>query len=220
MIEAWARPSTVADADGRNLMSPSENKPLGLKDLASEVGKTPRYLHKIFKDRMGVTPKQYAEQLRALSHPATSAVESATRGHRDEILDFADFDFDFNDGPFSDLSQLNLDYPGNLETSATGLQTVEGSPQTLPSMPTTPDDLLVYNMAVEAPKDALCEMADLPALSSIALDGLLSSAILHEPGPNTEAFDWQAGGDLSDWVWEAEWSNEVVEGYHRTATIV
>lgn len=50
-----------------------ETKGLGLKELAEQVGKTPRYLHKIFKDRMGVTPKQYAEQMRELYAGSSTA---------------------------------------------------------------------------------------------------------------------------------------------------
>jgi len=34
---------------------------LKLQDLANSVGFTPRYFHKIFKDKMGVSPKEYAK---------------------------------------------------------------------------------------------------------------------------------------------------------------
>jgi len=34
-----------------------------LKEIAGKVNLTPRYLHKVFKERMGCTPKQYAESL-------------------------------------------------------------------------------------------------------------------------------------------------------------
>ncbi|OCK74328.1 hypothetical protein K432DRAFT_270092, partial [Lepidopterella palustris CBS 459.81] len=33
---------------------------LTLQDLATHVGLTPRYFHKIFKDKTGITPKEYA----------------------------------------------------------------------------------------------------------------------------------------------------------------
>ncbi|KAF2259706.1 hypothetical protein CC78DRAFT_447067, partial [Lojkania enalia] len=36
-------------------------KSFRLQDLAKSVGLTPRYFHKIFKDKTGVTPKEYAK---------------------------------------------------------------------------------------------------------------------------------------------------------------
>lgn len=76
-------------------------KPMGLKTLAERVGKTPRYLHKIFKDRMGVTPKQYAEQMRQLYHPTPTAADNEPPSSSavaaaaiQEPLDFNDFDID------------------------------------------------------------------------------------------------------------------------------
>jgi methylphosphotriester-DNA--protein-cysteine methyltransferase len=58
-------------------------KGLRLKDLADRVGLTPRYFHKIFKDRMGITPKEYAtrkmqEQVEANSLPKLSGDQQTT----------------------------------------------------------------------------------------------------------------------------------------------
>jgi len=39
-----------------------------LKEIAEKVNLTPRYLHKVFKERMGCTPKQYAESLLVNRH--------------------------------------------------------------------------------------------------------------------------------------------------------
>ena len=36
---------------------------LTLAEVAAKVGLTPRYLHKVFKERMGCTPREYAEGL-------------------------------------------------------------------------------------------------------------------------------------------------------------
>ncbi|KAF2132891.1 hypothetical protein P153DRAFT_175882 [Dothidotthia symphoricarpi CBS 119687] len=38
-----------------------DRKAFRLQDLAKQVGLTPRYFHKVFKDRMGMTPKEYAQ---------------------------------------------------------------------------------------------------------------------------------------------------------------
>ncbi|KAF2869506.1 metal binding domain of Ada-domain-containing protein, partial [Massariosphaeria phaeospora] len=40
-------------------MKEDDPKSIKLRDLAKSVGLTPRYFHKIFKDKTGLTPKEY-----------------------------------------------------------------------------------------------------------------------------------------------------------------
>jgi methylphosphotriester-DNA--protein-cysteine methyltransferase len=70
-------------------------KGLRLKDLADKVGLTPRYFHKIFKDKMGVTPNEYAkrkmqEQLEANKVPVLSGEQDQTTP---DSLDINTFNF-------------------------------------------------------------------------------------------------------------------------------
>jgi methylphosphotriester-DNA--protein-cysteine methyltransferase len=75
-------------------------KALRLHDLAKNVGLTPRYFHKIFKDKMGVTPKEWAKtrtlrsscssETLALS---TSPTSSPVEGAENEIADWNSFNF-------------------------------------------------------------------------------------------------------------------------------
>lgn len=49
-----------------------------LQDLATHVGLTPRYFHKIFKDKTGVTPKEYARLNGRESTNIVGIIEDAT----------------------------------------------------------------------------------------------------------------------------------------------
>lgn len=49
-----------------------------LQDLATHVGLTPRYFHKIFKDKTGVTPKEYARLNGKESTKIVGIIEDAT----------------------------------------------------------------------------------------------------------------------------------------------
>lgn len=90
-----------------------------LKEIAEKVNLTPRYLHKVFKERMGCTPKQYAESLlvngrrrvgdhgaRADSTPTQGTSTSSTLGETcsfDEdllatFLDLVDWDQCYDPG--------------------------------------------------------------------------------------------------------------------------
>ncbi|SRR6266480_1489598 len=55
-----------------------------LKEIAEKVNLTPRYLHKVFKERMGCTPKQYTESLlvngRFVGRPAKRPDSTPTQG--------------------------------------------------------------------------------------------------------------------------------------------
>ncbi|KAF2801875.1 uncharacterized protein BDZ99DRAFT_528087 [Mytilinidion resinicola] len=76
---------------------------LGLKELAKAVGLTPRYFHKVFKDRMGVTPAQYVKlkgeemsTIGGLSAPQEEGKEDPQRGPSGGEQELG-FDFDFGD---------------------------------------------------------------------------------------------------------------------------
>lgn len=84
-----------------------------LQDLADKVGLTPRYFHKIFKDRTGVTPKEYAKaktlaQSSQRAAPVSTASEGSVSTPDWETFDFNDLT-DFGAGPdviFTDSSIL------------------------------------------------------------------------------------------------------------------
>lgn len=80
-------------------------KTFKLQDLAKKVGLTPRYFHKIFKDKTGLTPKEYADRKgKKSSSPSTTPVSSTTT---DASVQSWDVDtFDFND--LIDYSNLDL----------------------------------------------------------------------------------------------------------------
>jgi methylphosphotriester-DNA--protein-cysteine methyltransferase len=77
-----------------------DSKALRLHDLAKNVRLTPRYFHKIFKDKMGVTPKEWAKTRAtqpscSSETPAltVSATASPPGGVEDEIADWNSFNF-------------------------------------------------------------------------------------------------------------------------------
>jgi methylphosphotriester-DNA--protein-cysteine methyltransferase len=66
-----------------------------LQDLAKGVGLTPRYFHKVFKERTGLTPKEYA---RAKKQGAGGAREDPFLHQELNVLETLGIDaFDFND---------------------------------------------------------------------------------------------------------------------------
>jgi len=83
-------------------------KALRLQDLAKNVGLTPRYFHKIFKDKMGVTPKEWARaRMSPLSSLTTTPAMTASPA---DVVDHeaAEWDsFDFNN--FSELVDFDTD---------------------------------------------------------------------------------------------------------------
>ena len=83
-------------------------KALRLQDLAKNVGLTPRYFHKIFKDKTGVTPKEWAKA-RAAPQSSSSATTALTASPMDDTdVDTTDWEsFNFND--FSDLVDFDID---------------------------------------------------------------------------------------------------------------
>ncbi|KAF2187616.1 hypothetical protein K469DRAFT_482321, partial [Zopfia rhizophila CBS 207.26] len=71
----------------------SKPKSIKLQDLAKSVGLTPRYFHKIFKDKTGMTPKEYAKS-KAQGLEGAGAIPVSTEGQTMfESLDLESFDF-------------------------------------------------------------------------------------------------------------------------------
>lgn len=80
-----------------------------LQSLAKKVGLTPRYFHKIFKDKTGCTPKEYAKQKQSahsslITTPLSSTTESSVPT------------WDFDTFHFNDL----VDYSADARTISTG----------------------------------------------------------------------------------------------------
>lgn len=73
-----------------------DEKAIRLQDLARNVGLTPRYFHKIFKDKMGVTPKEWAKakatpSSRSSATPASIVSPAETTDN--ETSDWISFNF-------------------------------------------------------------------------------------------------------------------------------
>lgn len=88
-----------------------------LQDLATHVGLTPRYFHKIFKDKMGVTPKEYARLNKKESTNTVAVAEDATfvLNSRDSV--------DVNDDflvqlPIPEFDPSLTDYETSVDTPA------------------------------------------------------------------------------------------------------
>ncbi|USP77074.1 dna repair and transcription factor [Curvularia clavata] len=83
-----------------------------LQNLAKKVGLTPRYFHKIFKDKTGLTPKEYAtkrameNRRAATASVSTTATETSTHSRSWDDLNFNDL-IDF--GSDSNVHLLNTD---------------------------------------------------------------------------------------------------------------
>jgi methylphosphotriester-DNA--protein-cysteine methyltransferase len=86
-----------------------DSKAFRLQDLAKSVGLTPRYFHKIFKDKTGLTPKEWAKaraspQSSSTTSPAMTA-SSTTDGVDVEAAHWESF----NSNDFSDLVDFDID---------------------------------------------------------------------------------------------------------------
>ena len=83
-----------------------------LQDLAKRVGLTPRYFHKIFKDRMGVTPNEYAKSKmhgQQQQQQVQQVHVAAAQGQDFSLHDVPDLGaFDFNDLVDFELSDFGL----------------------------------------------------------------------------------------------------------------
>ncbi|KAF2831314.1 hypothetical protein CC86DRAFT_314573 [Ophiobolus disseminans] len=83
-------------------------KVLRLQDLAKHVGLTPRYFHKIFKDKTGVTPKEWAKT-RAVPQSSSSMTPASTTSSTEDVtVDTFDWDV-FNYGNFNELVDFDMD---------------------------------------------------------------------------------------------------------------
>lgn len=78
-----------------------EAKNLKLHDLAKKVGLTPRYFHKIFKDKTGTTPREYTNIV-AAQHSGTSP----STGSETSPSNVDDFDWDTFD--ISELAEYQF----------------------------------------------------------------------------------------------------------------
>ncbi|KAF2118159.1 metal binding domain of Ada-domain-containing protein [Lophiotrema nucula] len=67
-------------------------KSFKLQDLAKNVGLTPRYFHKIFKDKTGLTPKEYAKAKKQALQPATVNEQADQECTLLDSWDFGEFD--------------------------------------------------------------------------------------------------------------------------------
>ncbi|KAF3046560.1 hypothetical protein E8E12_010861 [Didymella heteroderae] len=69
-----------------------EAKNLKLHDLAKKVGLTPRYFHKIFKDKTGTTPREYTNIVAAQHSSASPTSASESSNSQAENFDWDSFD--------------------------------------------------------------------------------------------------------------------------------
>jgi methylphosphotriester-DNA--protein-cysteine methyltransferase len=75
-------------------MRNDDQKAIRLQDLAKNVGLTPRYLHKIFKDKMGTTPKEWTKARAQRSQSTSNATPSLILSPADiETPDWVPFNF-------------------------------------------------------------------------------------------------------------------------------
>ncbi|KAF1839996.1 uncharacterized protein K460DRAFT_399620 [Cucurbitaria berberidis CBS 394.84] len=68
----------------------NDPKVFRLQDLAKNVGLTPRYFHKIFKDKTGMTPNEYTKA-KTVEHVSPRAAATSTESA--ETTDWETFDF-------------------------------------------------------------------------------------------------------------------------------
>lgn len=98
--KAVAKAMGFIEAAARN----GEAKSLKLYDLAKKVGLTPRYFHKIFKDKTGTTPREYTNIV-AAQHSGSSSISGSEASPSQvesfdwdtfDISELADYHFDSN----------------------------------------------------------------------------------------------------------------------------
>ncbi|KNG44132.1 dna repair and transcription factor [Stemphylium lycopersici] len=82
---------------------------LRLQDLAKKVNLTPRYFHKIFKDKTGLTPKEYAKKAIDRSSLSTTPVSTTTTETSAQSWDWESFDFNGLLDSGYDSAPLNMD---------------------------------------------------------------------------------------------------------------
>jgi methylphosphotriester-DNA--protein-cysteine methyltransferase len=111
-------------------MKADDLKSVRLQDLAKKVNLTPRYFHKIFKDKTGLTPKEYAKKktnegsspsARSLLTTTTEASIQSWDWNTFDFNDLVDFGAESNPALTDDLTmpeqpsarQLSLDFDGS-----------------------------------------------------------------------------------------------------------
>jgi AraC-like DNA-binding protein len=86
-----------------------DSSSLRLQDLAKKVNLTPRYLHKIFKDKTGFSPKEYAKKMTTeRSSPSTMSTSTTTADGGNQSWDWDAFDFNDLVDVGTDSSPLNM----------------------------------------------------------------------------------------------------------------
>jgi methylphosphotriester-DNA--protein-cysteine methyltransferase len=86
---------------------------LRLQDLAKRVNLTPRYFHKIFKDKTGLTPKEYAKRKATeRNSPSTASTSATTADGSNQSWDWNTFDFNNLIDLGTDSSSPNVDFTG------------------------------------------------------------------------------------------------------------
>jgi methylphosphotriester-DNA--protein-cysteine methyltransferase len=120
-----------------------DSKALKLHDLAKKVGLTPRYFHKIFKDKIGLTPREYSNIV-ATQQNSSSATSGSGSSPADvesfdwdtfDISELADFQFDSNaqldDGFMAQAAQMSAAGFGKASKGDTPMQLWDGGPYEL-----------------------------------------------------------------------------------------
>ena len=83
-------------------------KKLKLHDIAKKVGLTPRYFHKIFKDKTGTTPREYTNIVAAQHNNTSPCSGSGTSPLNADSFDWDTFDI-------SELAKYQFDSQHTLE---------------------------------------------------------------------------------------------------------
>jgi methylphosphotriester-DNA--protein-cysteine methyltransferase len=87
------------------------SKVMKLHDLAKRVGLTPRYFHKIFKDKTGVTPREYTNIVAAQQSNSCASSGSGSTPSDVESFDWDSFDIsELADFQFDSNASLDGDY--------------------------------------------------------------------------------------------------------------
>jgi methylphosphotriester-DNA--protein-cysteine methyltransferase len=119
-----------------------EAKNLKLHDLAKKVGLTPRYFHKIFKDKTGTTPREYtnivAAQHNSISSPISASEASPSQAENFDwdsfdISELNSYQFDSNptlgDDFMAQAAQITAAGFGEVSIEEAPMQSWAGSPE-------------------------------------------------------------------------------------------
>ncbi|KAA8616935.1 Ada Adenosine deaminase [Pyrenophora tritici-repentis] len=112
-------------------LSKDDQKSLKLQDLAKKINRTPRYFHKIFKNKTGMTPKEYAKK-RAADRSSLNAAPASTTTTEESAQSW-----NWDACNFNDLVNLRTD------SSHTSMETFLMPTEQLPAIYTDVDFDLV-----------------------------------------------------------------------------